>query len=607
MKMLSSSSILFFVLAGCSWIGPFAVHPISVGPIEFDPSTIETIGISLPVLGGDEDHDAVVRVSYREVDATSWKEALPLQRVRTDMLSREVPSTFPIAEQFAGSVFNLRPDSAYEVKLTIEDPDGVMTTRLGLVRTRAVPRELPLSPHVVHVNSDETLASALARAAPGDVITLANGRYRGPVTMNRSGTPADPIVIKGDGYERTVIESPGAEYGVLITGSHVHVEDLEIGLSAWGIKIFNADDVAIRRTHIRHVKYGINARSGTNRNAYICDNHVEGQGVVWPDTSNRTWDYEGIVVTGSGHVICHNTLAGFGDALGLSQPTVIPNRAIDFYGNDVVWGGDDGIELDYGERNVRAFKNRFGNVAMGISFQPVWGGPVYAFRNVIYNTAKAPYKLNQEPSGFFIAHNTSIRSGWAWLQYGDLVSNFSFYNNLTIGTEKAVYMTPYLQMTEIDYNGWSPDGDFKFDYTWTGFASLHRQSPYERHGRLLTAPVFDTTIIQPPQFDSFMPPPSVLTLHAGSNAIDAGVRLPNINDDYCGEGPDLGSVEQGRAVPHYGVRGPEHRLGDGIGSQREVAIACGSDTEVDRAGSIATDHVPRTRDRRPTPEALSAQ
>jgi hypothetical protein len=51
-----------------------------------------------------------------------------------------------------------------------------------------------------------------------------------------------------------------------------------------------------------------------------------------------------------------------------------------------------------------------------------------------------------------------------------------------------------------------------------------------------------------------MPPPLALTLHASSNAIDAGVRLPNINDDYGGEAPDLGVLEHGQNLPHYGVR-----------------------------------------------------
>ena len=140
------------------------------------------------------------------------------------------------------------------------------------------------------------------------------------------------------------------------------------------------------------------------------------------------------------------------------------------------------------------------------------------------------------------------------MQYGELVSNFTFFNNLTIGTENAVYMTPAIEAAAIDYNGWSPDGEFKFDYTWTGFSSLHRESPYERHGRLLTAPVFDQPVIQPTRFESFMPPPLYLTLHASRNAIDAGVRLPNINDDYRGEAPDLGVLERGHGLPQYGVR-----------------------------------------------------
>ena len=545
--------LVLLLSSGCAWFQSLTVHPIAVGEIEFDPSTVQTIGLSLPVLAGDENFNASVRVLYRQLGFVAWKEALPLQRVRRDTISRTVPSRFPIAEQFAGSIFNLKAGSTYEISLNIEDPDGGNTTRTGLVSTRAGPHDRPASPHVVAVNSDQSLASALSRAKPGDIITLDEGRYRGPIYLQKSGTATDPIIIKGAGPEKTAIESPGADYGVLITGSHIQLEELTIRLSTWGIKISNVNDAVVRGIHIRDVRYGINARDGANRNLYICDNLVEGTGVVWPDTSNRTWNYEGIVVTGAGHVICNNTLAGFGDALGLSQPTEIPNRAIDFYGNDVLWGGDDGIELDYSERNVRAFRNRFGNVAMGMSFQPVWGGPVYAFRNVLYNTAIAPYKLNQDPSGFHIFHNTSIRSGWAWLQYGEHISNFSIYNNLTIGSDKAVYMTPFIQLAHLDYNGWSPDGEFKFDYSWSGFASLRGQSPYERHGRILTAPVFVEQMAVPLQFESFMQPPGTVRLHARSNAVDAGLRLPNINDDYTGEAPDLGALELSHDPPHYGV------------------------------------------------------
>lgn len=65
---LAWGSILF-LLAGCAWFAKPPVHPLEVGDIEFDPSTIHTVGLSLPVLSGDEDFDASVSVSYRPVGA----------------------------------------------------------------------------------------------------------------------------------------------------------------------------------------------------------------------------------------------------------------------------------------------------------------------------------------------------------------------------------------------------------------------------------------------------------------------------------------------------------------------------------------------------------
>jgi hypothetical protein len=45
-----------------------------------------------------------------------------------------------------------------------------------------------------------------------------------------------------------------------------------------------------------------------------------------------------------------------------------------------------------------------------------------------------------------------------------------------------------------------------------------------------------------------------LRLAEGSNAIDAGTIVPNVNEDYEGDAPDLGAYEKGRPIPHYGPR-----------------------------------------------------
>jgi hypothetical protein len=43
-------------------------------------------------------------------------------------------------------------------------------------------------------------------------------------------------------------------------------------------------------------------------------------------------------------------------------------------------------------------------------------------------------------------------------------------------------------------------------------------------------------------------------LKPGGKAVDAGCRLPNINDNFGGKAPDLGALEVGQPMPIYGPR-----------------------------------------------------
>jgi hypothetical protein len=54
------------------------------------------------------------------------------------------------------------------------------------------------------------------------------------------------------------------------------------------------------------------------------------------------------------------------------------------------------------------------------------------------------------------------------------------------------------------------------------------------------------TLYHPSDFD--------LRLRASSPAVDAGVVLPNVNDDFSGRAPDLGAYERGAPTTHYGPR-----------------------------------------------------
>jgi hypothetical protein len=45
-----------------------------------------------------------------------------------------------------------------------------------------------------------------------------------------------------------------------------------------------------------------------------------------------------------------------------------------------------------------------------------------------------------------------------------------------------------------------------------------------------------------------------LQLKAGSPAIGAGVVVPNLAETPDGKAPDLGALESGKDLPHWGVR-----------------------------------------------------
>ena len=89
--------------------------------------------------GGDDNRNATVDVSYRRAGDSQWRDALPLLRMGGEKIFR-APYTVP--DRFAGSILDLDPDTAYEVRLTMKDPDGVSgpAVQLVKVRTRGEPK-----------------------------------------------------------------------------------------------------------------------------------------------------------------------------------------------------------------------------------------------------------------------------------------------------------------------------------------------------------------------------------------------------------------------------------------------------------------------------------
>src|SRR5678815_4603993 len=90
---------------------------------------------------GDANRNATVTAAFRKAGAGEWRTALPLLRIGGERIYAESRVDVVLPPMFAGSVLDLEPDTSYEVRLLLSDPDGVSgeTRRVLTVRTRAEP------------------------------------------------------------------------------------------------------------------------------------------------------------------------------------------------------------------------------------------------------------------------------------------------------------------------------------------------------------------------------------------------------------------------------------------------------------------------------------
>jgi hypothetical protein len=567
-------SFVVLLVASRAWADD-VLHP---GTAEVDPPTLVSLGVAWPITG-DDNFNATVTMRYRVAGMAAWRDALPLQHVHAELVAGAT-----VQPSFAGSIFDLQPATSYEIELHATDPDGAVDSTVTLSAiTRAVPPAMPASPRAVPVSTAAELTAALDAAQAGDVIELAAGMYTGNFGIHASGTASDPIVIRGVDQSSVILDGGGCTgCNVLETyGSFIHVEDLTIQHASRALRFQSAatHDNVVRRVRIRDVILGIGS-SPDQRDFYIADNILEGR-LVWPCVYSSTdpacnaggeaglhANDDGINVQGDGHVIAHNRVTGFGDAIKTEPDGV---RSIDIYGNDVLSAYDNGIELDGSLRNTRALRNRFTNTYATMSFQPIFGGPAYVIRNVLYNVADEQFKLHArtpDPTvGAVIYHTTVIRSLRAiQCSSSDTPYAFTVENNLFVGPAAISdgytvrYDVPSISTATSDYNGYFPDGQFEFGYSagaggvhYTDLAGAAAGGLFEVHGTVVDATTFAAGTTAPGDFMTAQVP-IVPELGASSAALDRGVVLPNIDDGYQGAAPDLGALERGCEPPIYGPR-----------------------------------------------------
>lgn len=541
-----------------------AAADVSVpGVVSLPNPTLENLTVEW-AFTGDANRNAVVSVRYRPVGTTAWRDGMPLRRIQAGTTQGKSWLT-----RHSGSVFNLTPGTAYEVQLTLQDPDGGSAVHTATVSTRAVPRPMAGAP--IKPATPATFKAVMAAAMPGDIIELAAGTYAAPV-VTRDGTAAKPIVIRAATSARAGSVITTGELS-LIGRKYVHVT----GLTVQGRIRFNASlGVAIYRNTVNAVA-SVGGGDGivtwnAAEDAYIADNIVNGT-TAWGSAAlgvNGVNRGEGILVSGPGHVVMNNRVRGFRDNISLLEDDGTRQYSIDILNNDLSEAADDGIEADFCWHNCRILRNRLTNVFIALSAQPSLGGPTYFVRNVAYNVAHVAFKLYRTSYGDVLLHNTVVKNGDGFGAYPG-VPIYSLYsrNNLFIGGPGATWggyssgngsvislATLDLASSSMDFDALgSIDGSFKARIGATSSISLAelRARTSEKSAVQVGLNAFAAAVAYPAAAMTAFAPPD-LRLRSGSAAADIGQVLPNINDGYTGTRPDAGAYELGAPLPVYGPR-----------------------------------------------------
>ena len=550
--------------------GARAENATTPGAISTPYPTLTCLAVEW-LIEGDDDEDGRVDVSYRAAGAGKWKQAMPLVRVPAGNTGKRTYPTFYWMNKHSGSIFDLRPDTEYEIRLSLKDPDGGSAVETVKIRTRPVPGAAAEA-RVIEVNP-RTLRLAAMRAEPGDILLLSPGYY-GSFEMPVDGEPGRPVVIRADNAHPVI----GSTFDEVSLERRKHV--ILDGVTVHGpVRLRWAEDVAVRYCKI-FSKYGIIAKEQPGaKNCYIADNTLSyvmpwvavgmGSSMTYGGAANIG---EGIELTGPGNVIAYNRVSGYRDCISTMEDLWVYDQfCIDIYNNDISVGPDDGIEADFSMGNIRIMRNRITNCGMGLSSQPGLGGPNYFIRNVMYNLAMAPFKITRLSYGNIFLHNTVVKAGNGLFAHHGQGSYFRavWRNNLAIGGSGGGQNGRYSSGEGLAVSLPGFNGTCRFDNNAVGtsgtvFGGLIGGRSFERVEQLdeltggqgnirVDMGVFASTVVFP---DPAYPErePVDLRIAEGSPAEDAALLLPNVNDDFTGAGPDIGAYEIGKPVPHYGPR-----------------------------------------------------
>jgi hypothetical protein len=323
------------VLAVCSLGDRLLAAPAEIkikpGELVIDHPTLINLGFEW-IVQGDSNRNAQVAVSYRKPGDTQWKQGLPLLRLQGERIYQKDSWDIVSPNMFAGSILDLEPDTAYEARFVMSDPDGIAgssaktATKTVTVRTRPEPKPYA-GGKVYHVypqtykgtklepafegvmcaykyvcGGGDTTTTARPRVGPGDTILVHAGLYKyhaefygpdrsvnvtspyeGTYYLTASGTADKPIVIKGAGDGEVIFDGNGnfnlfnvkaANYNYI---EGVTIRNTDIAIWAGTQFIAGSKGLTVKKCRFENVGLGVFSNYSGSSDFYIADNYFFGR------------------------------------------------------------------------------------------------------------------------------------------------------------------------------------------------------------------------------------------------------------------------------------------------------------------------------------------
>ncbi|MBN1867866.1 hypothetical protein JW916_11285 [Candidatus Sumerlaeota bacterium] len=539
------------------------------------------------------------RVRYRAQGASEWRDALPLwfdarepeQFAHSFVdLSGKTPgigrSTPEFSRQYRGSIVNLEPDTTYEIELSLEN-----SRRRAALTCRTWSQRFPIAKTVIlPERSDETLVIDRSGSPNGYIAYVPPRGAETAVIDFADKAPDYPdhcVEIRASYVivQRLTLRNAGIHGIRIFEGSHdVTIDGCDIGDwgrpdalegAKWGNEldsaIFARDEnredptierVVVQRCRLHHPRYDTNSWTEFRQSAQ-----------KQPD--DTTWHPTGphaiaLFDTAGNHVIRYNEAWSdpdryFNDIVGGGTNFCAggsPNRDSDIYGNRLACCWDNNVEAEGGNCNVRIWGNYLDRGLALVAEVPNHVGPLYIWRNVAGICRRDPnVGADDDPYGFFLKAGSGKGFGGG--------RTYVFHNTLlqppapagsvhTLGAREGLSAMAGPMINHVSRNNIlhvRGDDDLSLierpgdeqplfnDFDWDLFNGEIRTvgEEQEKHG-IRGVPVYDPAN-----------PEGVYALAPTSPGYDAGVRIPNFNDDFVGEGPDMGAQEAGTPPLEFGI------------------------------------------------------